>query len=373
MLDRSTYPDADYLVVWDETEAIRATITNNVFRYFPRGVFRHTTVNGLSVTSNTFTDFGRSNFITDLTNLGNSYTRSVITVTENAALAVPAAFDINSNVISNIRYVTFVNVRSTRGRVTINSNTCQNGLCGWTNDYSLPDTPLYVDADSSLHFVKVILAKSTIPRTITIKSNTFKSTVQTPVSDLVIRGRFKKTNPLHDTFTGIGVSGDATAVTFDVKSNTITGYPTRFRVPDITNTALQTNYNPLVLVRNDEKKYIREWLVVNSVQSINMDIWRVANAVQYLYLSITNDYCHVLCPADVKPTTVIDYCIVNPMETQPISYVYYSLPSALSNCRVRGDGVREIRLTGGNYTLTYNFVNIPYKLRPQYQVLVELL
>lgn len=58
--------------------------------------------------------------------------------------------------------------------------------------------------------MKVILAKSTLSRTIPIKGNTFKNTVQTPTSDLIVAARFKKLNEF--IFSAIGVFDDSTGV-----------------------------------------------------------------------------------------------------------------------------------------------------------------
>jgi hypothetical protein len=362
----SAYPDADYIVDYLEEEPLSVTLTSNVFTGFPRGVFRHTTVNGLTVTGNIFTAFGRAAFILDPDNEGNLFTRSIITATENPLLSTPATMTISSNTLSGIVYVTFVNIQSTRGSVTINNNICQNTLCGWANDYNISTVPIYVYSDSSLSFVKVVLATRNAARTISIKSNSFVNTVQTPSTDLVIRGQFKKQNPYHDTYTAIGISGDGVNVVFDVKTNTISGYPTGIRVPDIPNSSLQTNYVGSTLLKDDARKYIRQWLVVNpAITTLNMDIWRVRNTEQLFYRSISDDYCHRLCPTVAYPTDIIDYCIVNPKEPSPLTYVYSSLTAALSGCIPRSDGTRELRLSGGNYTLTGNpFINTKYLIRP---------
>lgn len=137
-----SYPDADYIVDYLEEEPLRATVSNNIFRNFPRGVFRHTTVNGLTVTGNEFITFGNVGYMLDPLNVGNQFTRSTITVTENDELVVPPTMTISSNTLSNIRYVTFVNIQSTRGSVVINSNACQTGICGWGNDYNITTIPL---------------------------------------------------------------------------------------------------------------------------------------------------------------------------------------------------------------------------------------
>lgn len=163
----------------------------------------------------------------------------------------------------------------------------------------------------------------------------------------------------------MGKSGDSANVSFNVKSNTLAGYPTGIRVVEITDAALQTNYNTAVLMKDDDKKYIREWLNQNTVVSVNMDIWRVSNALQFLYTTASDDYCHALCPAESLPTDILDYCIVNPLEPTPVSFVYNSLTTALNECRQKADGTREVRLAGGDYSLVYDFANIGYKIRPQ--------
>lgn len=123
-----SYPDGDYVVASAEEQPMKATFTNNVFRYFPKGVFRHTTVDRLVMTGNALTDFGNPDFIVDPFNPGNKETRSVVTVMENVALSNPISVTITDNALYNIKYVTFVNIQSTRGDVDISNNICKDGV-----------------------------------------------------------------------------------------------------------------------------------------------------------------------------------------------------------------------------------------------------
>lgn len=132
-----------------------------------------TTVNGLIMTGNIFSDFGKAAFIIDPDNEGNSFSRSIVTVTENADLTTPIAITISSNSLINIRYATFINIQATRGSFVIDNNNCQNTICGWTNDHAIIGVPMYVDKEAALNFVRVVLSPSNTPKTITIRSNTF--------------------------------------------------------------------------------------------------------------------------------------------------------------------------------------------------------
>jgi hypothetical protein len=350
----------------EQTVPMTWNITYCSFSNYPRGIVSHDAVVSVLVDNCQFTQFNATPWV-----------NSTITTTNRALFILyddvntPANINITNNVISEISYITFLEIRQSKGNITVLNNVCHKG-CGWNDSMTILSHTIYADSDASLNFISIyVVEPMTFSRYVSIQNNEFYGS---PVSGLVNTTvlQFISINPYHYTYSAVEIEGVSNNITFMVFNNVIKSFPTAFRLPDFSDEALATEYANVPssqILKFDDLIYIREWGALNTIASLNMDIWRVTNAQQYMYTQVSNYYCQALCPAQVPPTITIDYCVVNPLDSFSFGFVYSDLSSAIENCNLlTSAGITEIQLAGG---ITYPPIQVQItgkwiKLRPQY-------